>query len=159
MSCLSTASNPCDVIFHILCNKNLYGNVVRSIQKSRNAREIGGLYCLFFQCPCNKKSVTLRGERILEIYERSCNICWCNDTERIAGLTILNADFFADVLGAFTKANTAKNEVKEFCKNFNIPGCLFPNVPVNERSFTISGKKIIELACRAMSNSCCENTC
>jgi hypothetical protein len=159
MSCLSTASSPCDVIFHILCHQNLYGNVVKSIQKSRDAREIGGLYCLYFQCPCNQKMVSLKGYRILEIYERSCNIFWGNDTERIAGLTILNAEFFADVLGAFTKANTSKNEVKDFCKNFNIPSCLFPNVPVNDRNFTISGKKIIELAYRAMSRSCCNNTC
>jgi hypothetical protein len=159
MSCLSTASNPCDVIFHIFCNKSLYGNVITSIQKSRNAREIGGLYCLFFQCPCDKKSVTINGKRILEIYEKSCNICWCNDTERIAGLTIIYSDFFADVLASFVKANNAKNETKEFCKNFNIPEFLFPNVPPNERSFTISGKKIIELAFRAMSGNCCDNNC
>ena len=159
MSCLSTASTPCDVIFHIFCNQNLYGDVITSIHKSRKAREIGGIYCLFFQCPCDKKSITLKGSRILDIYEKSCNICWCNDTERIAGLTIIHADFFGDVLASFNKAKNAKNNMQEFCKNFNIPEILFPNIPPKERSFTISGKKIIELAHKAMACGYCDNNC
>jgi hypothetical protein len=158
MSCcgLSETCDPCEVIRHIFCNKTLYENVINSIQLSRNAKALGGIYCLFFRNPCDCSSVTLRGERILYIYEHSCNVVWCNNTERVAGLTILNSEFFGEVLLSYTEALQAKNEVKEYCKSFKIPRCLFPNISEQNRVITISGDNIIKIMNRSLNSSCCK---
>lgn len=155
MPCLSTTSDPCEVIQHIFCNKNLYGNVVKSIGKSRAAREKGGLYCLYFCNPADGSNITLRGERILQIFEHPCKICWCSPVEQCAGLAIMNTTFLANVLLSFDEALKAKSESKLYCKSFKIPGCLFPNVAAKDRCVTLNGKQIIKMACRAMTSGCC----
>lgn len=152
-SCLSDTSNPYSVIQHVFCNKNLYSSVITSIQKSRDAREILGTYCLYFCNPCNSSSITLKGDRILDIYENPCKICWRCSTERVAGLTIQNADFFADVLSSLNFALMAKSESKLYCKTFNIPRCLFPNI--SNCSITLTGEEIIKLSCRGMTPGYC----
>ena len=154
-NCLSDTFNPCAIILHIFCNKTFYDSVINSIQLSRNAKENGGIYCLYFQTPCDGSSITLRGERILYIYENPCKVIWCSNTERIAGLTILNSNFFGDVLLSYTQALQAKNEVKEYCKSFTIPRCLFPNISEQDRVITISGDKIISLMNQSLNSSCC----
>jgi|688.fasta_scaffold308250_2 hypothetical protein len=145
-------SEPCEVIQQIFYNKTLYENVINSIQLSRNARSLGGMYCLYFCNPCDNSSITLRGERILYIYDNPCNVVWCNNTERVAGLTILNSEFFAEVLLSYTEALRAKNEVREYCKSFKIPRCLFPNISQNR--ITISGDNIIKLMNRSLNSYC-----
>ena len=152
--CLSNTSNPCQVIQHIFCNKNLYGNVVNSIKQSRAAREKGGVYCLYFCNPCNGTTITMRGERILYIFEHPCKVCFCSDVEKVAGLTIINSEFFADVLLSFDKALQARSEVKLYCKTFKIPQCLFPNIAEKDRCFTMTGKQLIDLMCKALSGCC-----
>jgi hypothetical protein len=155
MSCLSTTSDPCEVIQHIFCNKNLYGNVVKSIGRSRVARQTGGIYCLYFCNPCDGSDITLRGERILHIFENPCRICWCSPTEKCAGLSIINASFFADVLSSANEALQARSESKLYCKCFKIPHCLFPNVAEKDRCITLTGQQIIKIMCRAMTSGCC----
>ena len=155
MSCLSTTSDPCEVIQHVFCNKNLYVNVVKSIGKSRAARNKGGMYCLYFYSPSNGSNITIRGERILEIFENPCKICWCSSIERCAGLAIINSVFFANVLLSFNEALKAKSESKLYCKSFKIPHCLFPNVATKDLCITLNGTQIIEMAYRAMSSGCC----
>ena len=49
----------------------------------------------------------------------------------------------------------AKNEVKEYCKSFTIPRCLFPNIPEKNRIVTVSGNNIIKLMNRSLNSSCC----
>ena len=157
-SCLSNTSDPCEVIKHIFCNKNMYGKVVASLRNSRNARELGGMYCLYFCNPCDNSSITIKGNRILDIYENPCKICWCSNTEKVAGLTILNFEFFADVLLSFNDALQAKSDVKLFCKTFKIPRCLFPNISAKDSCFTITGKNIIKIMCLSLNGNCCETT-
>ena len=153
--CLSTASDPCEVIQHIYCNKSLYGNVVRSIQKSRNARELGGLYCLCFCNPCDGSRISIKGDRVLEIFENPCCIRWCSNNERVAGFTIINAEFFASVLSAFDTALSAKADSRLYCKSFLIPQCLFPNVPSDKLKVTINGKMLTQIMFKALSSNCC----
>lgn len=155
MPYLSTTSDPCEVIQHIFCNKNLYGNVVKSIGNSRAAREKGGLYCLYFCNPNNGSNITLSGERILEIFEHPCKICWCSEIEQCAGLAIINSVFFANVLLSFHEALRAKNESKLYCKSFKIPRCLFPNIEAKDQCITLNSTQIIKMACRAMTSGCC----
>ena len=155
MLCLSTTSDPCEVIQHVFCNKNLYGNVVKSIGKSRTAREKGGLYCLYFCNPADGSNITIHGKRILQIFEQPCRICWCSPVEQCAGLAIMNAEFFADVLLSFDEALKAKSESKLYCKSFKIPKCLFPNVAEKDLCVTLNGIQIIKMMCRAMTNGCC----
>jgi len=156
LSCLSTTSDPYSVIFHIFCNKNLYGNIVKSIGKARAAREIGGLYCLYFCNPSDGSSITLKGERILEIFCNTYQVCWCNQVERCAGLAIINSEFFADVLLSFNQALQTRSESRLYCKTFKIPGCLFPNVPAKDRCLTMTGHQLIELMNRALTAGCCK---
>ena len=153
--CLSTTSDPCQVIQHVFCNKNLYGNVVNSLAQSRAAREKGGVYCLYFCNPCDNSSVTLKGSRILNIYEHTCRVCFCSNTEKVAGLTIVNSEFFADVLSSFNEALRARSEVKLYCKTFKIPCCLFPNIAAKDRCYTMTGEQLIEMMCRALTSGCC----
>jgi hypothetical protein len=155
MSCLSETSDPLEVIQHVFCNKSLYGSVMKSIKLARNARAIGGIYCFNFRNPCDKSSITLSGQRILNIHEKECKITWCNHTEQTIGLTILNIDFFGQVLSSYKEALQAKNDVKEYCKSFTIPVCLFPNISANNRHITLSGRKIIEITNMSLCNSCC----
>lgn len=156
MPCLSTVSDPCDVIKHIFCNKSLYGTVIASIANSRSAREKGGTYCLFFKNPCDKSTTILKGQRILEIYEDFCKVCWCSSAEMCAGLAIANSEFFADVLLSYDQALQARNDSKKYCKSFKIPTCLFPNVLPEDRCVTISGETIIYLMCQALNQRCCD---
>jgi hypothetical protein len=153
--CLSETSDPLEVIQHVFCNKSLYGSVMQCIKLARNSREIGGVYCFNFRNPCNKSLITLSGRRILNIHEKECQISWCNNTEMIAGLTILYIDFFGQVLSSYKEALQAKNEVKEYCKSFTIPLCLFPNIPVSNKNITLSGHKIIEIMNLSLCNYCC----
>ena len=91
----------------------------------------------------NKAKITLRGDRILQIYENPGCICWCSETEKCAGLAISNSNFFADVLLSYYKALNARNERKSYCKCFEIPKCVFPNV--SKQKITLTGEKILSL--------------
>lgn len=154
-ACLSDTSNPYLVIQHVFCNNTLYNNVVKSIQKSRNAREILGTYCFYFCNPCDNSSITLSGERILDIYENFCQIRWRCQTERVAGLTIRNANFFAEILASLNVALQAKSDSKLYCKTFEIPRSLFPNVSCKDSRITLTGDEIIKLSCRGMTPGYC----
>lgn len=154
MSCLSETSNPCEVIQHIFCNKGLYTNIIRSVKNSRHARENCGKYYLSFRSPVNGESFTLNSDRILEIFDKSGCVYWCNPVERCAGLAIVYSGFFAKVLLSYDQALKAKSECKVFCKSFKIPKCLFPNVPNDELCITLKGEQIIEMMCKAIGNCC-----
>ena len=138
--CLSDTSDPYEVIRHIFRNKTMYENVINSIALARNAKLRGGSYCLYFKNPFNNTSITISGERILFIYTKCC-VNWCNDIEKVAGLILLNSEFFRSVLLSYTEALQARSQSKEYCKTFNIPRCLFPNV----KSTNMNGKTILRL--------------
>ena len=152
-SCLSSLSNPCDIIYHVFCNQHVYGDVVKSIAKARAAREIGGVYCLYFKNPVDGSTIILKGHRVLEIYENPCKICWCSPTEKCAGLSIIHSDFFATVLLSYHEALQARSESRKYCKSFRIPKDLFPNVSTNN-CVTLKGEEIIYLMCKALSKKC-----
>lgn len=155
MSFLSLSSNPCDIISEIFCNKNLYGNVIKSIQKARNAREDLRLYVFYFTNPATGQRIAIKGNRVIQIFENPCGICFCNNVEKAAGLAIINANFFAEVLTSIDKALDKKSEVKLYCKTVYIPKILFPNVPDNRRKITLNGKTILKILFKSLGTSCC----
>ena len=155
MSCLSELSDPCKIINHIFCNADIYWKAAKSIKNARNAKNNHKLYCFTFVSPVNNAKITLKGERILEIIDNKCCIHWCSETEKCAGLTILNSTFLTDVLLSYYKAVHARNERKLFCKCFEIPKCLFPNV--SKTKITLTGEQIISL--HECSACCCKSSC
>lgn len=150
MSNLSNTTNPSEVIQHVLCNQILYYNVLKSVEKARYARSIGGTYCLFFRNPCTKEFTTVKEDRLIQIYDNNCCLSWCNCVERTVGLILLNSNFFLDVLHSYQRALQMRADSKEYCKSFKIPLYLFPYIEESQRCITLCGKTLISMA-----DSCC----
>lgn len=153
MSGVSSAQTPCEVIYHVFLYKSLYGQMVRAINRARNYVAEGKLFCISFRNPLSGVVTQLTGRRIINIYDDYPNITWCTDEERIAGLVIVNASFFAGVLKSFYQAQTHRNNLALYCKSFVVPRALFPAIPPEYYQFTTRGNQIIALMYAALGNS------
>lgn len=152
MSGISSAQTPCEIIYHVFLYKNLYGQTVNALRKSREALSQGKLYCLSFYNPLSRVVTPLTGTRIVDICDRPSSIVWCNDEERIAGLVILYSPFFRSILGAFDKALQHRSQLTLYCKAITVPPHLFPSY-TGPSTFVIRGKEIIALMCAALGRS------
>jgi len=143
--CLSTTTSPLLAIKHIFNYRELYNRTISSIKFSRTARENGNQYSFCFVSPCDNKRVILKEHRILQIVDKPNTVSWLSSTEMTAGYTLLNAKFFSGVLLSFHEALKARQERRIYYKCFELPNCLFPNIPTNELKLKLSGSEIINL--------------
>jgi hypothetical protein len=152
MSGVSDANTPCGVIYHVYVNKSIYGEMIRSVNRARNYHSEGKYYCITFTNPLTRTSIVLSGERILQIVDHPNSITWCSDEERIAGLVLINRNFFTCLLGAFYKAETARNQIKLYCKSVSVPLTLFPFLSIEDSNFTAKGKDILAIMYSSLGN-------
>lgn len=150
MSGVSLAQTPCDVIYHVYQYKNKYGEMLRSLNRARNYHAEGKFYCINFLNPLSGVKTLLTGERVIQICDHPTKVVWCSSEERIAGLVLLNASFFRCLLGAFYKAETARNKLQLYCKSVKVPLSLFPALPAEYSVFTVRGDQILAIMCSAL---------
>jgi hypothetical protein len=137
--------NACNVIAHVIKYRREYEKAIKSIQKAREAREIGGLYCLNFCDPCTGKNITMKGDRILFIVNNPYCRRFCSPTEEALAKVLIYRNFFREVYYSITLAYRARTSVKEFCKTFVVPESLF--TITGTRSATLTGKQLLYPPC------------
>jgi hypothetical protein len=153
MSGVSSAQTPCQVYYHVFLYKSLYGKMVDALNQARRHRSESKFFCLHFRNPSTGAVTQLTGKRIIQIYEHFNSIVWCSEEERIAGMVLIYATFFRNVLGSYYQAEQHRNNLSLYCKTVEVPLALFPNLPEDYQKFTIRGNQILALMNASLGNS------
>lgn len=142
--CLLKTDSACKVLQNVFRYAENYQKLLNGVDFARKARSNGNNFtCATFIHPCTKKRTTLSGKRILEIVNNPSCVHYCSCNEKVAGLVLLNSNFFRTVWGSYFQALNAKNASTSYCKRFVIPKSLFPNV--KKCTILLTGKQIISI--------------